>query len=88
MEARTLIEEAIRIAGSEAKLGAACGCKQQTINKAKKRGYVSAEIALGIHRATEGAVPASSLRPDIWTSPEHVPARDGGADSQCAEAAP
>jgi DNA-binding transcriptional regulator YdaS (Cro superfamily) len=67
------IERAIELAGSEAKLGDGIGFSQVAINKAKRRGSVSAEMALAIHRFLRGAVPASSLRPDLWQSPDDVP---------------
>lgn len=70
---RELIEEAIRLLGSQAKLAKAAGVKQASIWQAKEAGRASAELALGIHRATDGRVSASKLRPDIWRSPEHVP---------------
>lgn len=34
---------------------------------------ISAEDALAVHRATDGAVSASELRPDLWPQREHVP---------------
>jgi DNA-binding transcriptional regulator YdaS (Cro superfamily) len=67
------IQDAIDIAGSEAKLGEGTGFSQVAINKAKHRGSVSAEMALAIHRFTVGQVSASSLRPDLWASPGDVP---------------
>lgn len=67
------IEQAIRIAGSEAKLGKGIGFSQVAINKAKHRGQASPKMALAIHRFTAGAVPASAIRPDIWSRPEDVP---------------
>lgn len=67
------IQDAIDIAGSEAKLGEGTGFSQVAINKAKHRGSVSAEMALAIHRFTVGQVPASALRPDLWASPDDVP---------------
>lgn len=73
MEKRTPIEAAIDLAGSEKKLGDGTGYSQPAINKAKRRGQPSAEMALAIHRFLAGAVPASSLRPDIWARPEDVP---------------
>jgi len=33
----------------------------------------SPELAIRIHRLTEGAVPASALRPDLWRNPTDVP---------------
>lgn len=70
---RDLICQAISLKGSQAKLAEAAGVKQQSIWQAKEAGRVSAELALAIHRATSGAVPASALRPDLWRRPEDVP---------------
>ena len=69
----TPLQEAIKFAGSEAKLGEGTGFSQVAINKAKHRGSVSAEMALAIHRFTGGRIPASDLRPDLWSAPEDVP---------------
>lgn len=70
MSTKAVIERAIAIAGSEAKLGRGTGFSQVAINKAKHKGRASAEMALAIHRFLEGAVPASDIRPDLWASPE------------------
>ncbi|MEF0939610.1 transcriptional regulator [Rhizobium sp. BR 362] len=61
-----LLEAAISIAGSEAKLGKLIGKSQNAIWSAKRKGRVSAEIAVGIDRATKGAISKSHLRPDIF----------------------
>lgn len=73
MSTRELIETAIEHCGSEAKLGEATGYSQHGIWRAKMKGMVSAELALAIHRATQGKVSASTLRPDLWASPNDVP---------------
>ncbi len=70
---REHIERAIELRGSEAKLARDCGVTQPAIWKAKTTEKVSPELALAIHRATDGVVPASALRPDLWSRPEHVP---------------
>jgi DNA-binding transcriptional regulator YdaS (Cro superfamily) len=70
------LERAIRIAGSESKLAEATGYSQVAINKAKRRGSVSPQMALAVHRFTGGAVPASALRPDLWARPQDVPIID------------
>lgn len=62
----TPITKAIALAGSEAKLGAACGVSQNAIWAAKKRGRVSAELAVAIERALRGQVTKAELRPDLW----------------------
>ena len=73
MMVRDHIEAAISYAGSEAKLGKATGYSQHAIWRAKERGRVSPEMALKIHRATRGLVPASALRPDLWPTEQHIP---------------
>lgn len=60
------IDRAIAIAGSEAKLASITGWSQVGINKAKRRGRASAELAIAIHRATDGHVSAAELRPDLF----------------------
>lgn len=62
---RELIEKAIAILGSQAKLAEACGVKQPSIWQAKETERCSAELAMAIERATEGQVTALSLRPDL-----------------------
>jgi DNA-binding transcriptional regulator YdaS (Cro superfamily) len=70
------IIRAVAILGSEVKLAAACGVTQPAISKAKHKGRVSARLALRMHQATKGRVPASELRPDLWRWPEHVPPKE------------
>ena len=67
---RDLIEAAISIAGSEAKLGKAAGFTQNAIWHAKRKGQVSAELAVGIERATDNRIPRWKLRPDLWDEPQ------------------
>jgi DNA-binding transcriptional regulator YdaS (Cro superfamily) len=71
---RAALARAIALTGSQAKLAAACGVSQAAISRVNLRGRVSARLALGIHRATGGAVPGSLLRPDLWRCGEDVPA--------------
>lgn len=73
MDVRDHIQEAVKRAGSEAKLGEATGYSQNGIWQAIRRGRVSPKMALAIHRFTQGDVPASSLRPDLWPTAQHVP---------------
>lgn len=63
---RELLEKAIRYIGSETKLGQATGYSQHAIWRAKKHGKVTAEMAVAIDRATNGEIPKSALRPDIF----------------------
>ena len=67
------IARAIAFAQTQDKLAAACGFSQAAISQAKILGRVSPRLAVAIHRATGGAVPGSTLRPDLWRLPEHVP---------------
>jgi DNA-binding transcriptional regulator YdaS (Cro superfamily) len=60
-----LIEKAIGILGSQAKLAEACGVKQPSIWQAKDTGRCSAELAMAIEKATDGQVTAHELRPDL-----------------------
>jgi len=73
------VRRAVAIIGSEVKLAAACGVTQPAISKAKLTGRISPRLALAMHRATRGQVPASELRPDLWRCPQDVPAETGGA---------
>jgi DNA-binding transcriptional regulator YdaS (Cro superfamily) len=73
MDTDLAFARAIRLAGSECKLAAALGYSQVAINKARRRGSVSPEMALAVHRFSGGAVPASALRPDLWARPQDVP---------------
>jgi DNA-binding transcriptional regulator YdaS (Cro superfamily) len=70
------VARAIALKQSQHKLAAACGVSQALISKAKIDGRLSPRLAIAIHRATDGAVPGSALRPDLWRSPEHVPLAD------------
>ncbi len=81
MDIAAALQKAISIAGSEAKLGKGAGVSQNAIWQAKRKKRVSPELAIGIHRATHGEVPASILRPDLWRRPEDVPTpnKEGGS---------
>jgi DNA-binding transcriptional regulator YdaS (Cro superfamily) len=69
MGSNNLIERAIELAGSEAKLATETGLSQPLINKAKKTGRAGPRLALAIHAFTKGDIPASALRPDLWAPP-------------------
>jgi len=73
--ARELLERAVAMFGSENRLAQAIGTAQQNVNRAVHRGSVSADLAIGIHQATDGEIGAHELRPDLWQCPEHVPLR-------------
>jgi DNA-binding transcriptional regulator YdaS (Cro superfamily) len=67
MDADSAIERAIRLAGgSEAKLGDAIGYSQVAVNKARRKGRFSPEMALAIDAFSNGAIPKSEMRPDLW----------------------
>lgn len=61
------IIDAIKDAGSEAKLAKLTGYSQVAINKAKRSGHCSAEMAVAIERATNKRVTRLMLRPDLWS---------------------
>jgi DNA-binding transcriptional regulator YdaS (Cro superfamily) len=62
-----LIEKAVTTYGSQAKLAAAAGCSQQLISQLLKGEVgVTAETALKIDAATNGAISKRELRPDIF----------------------
>ena len=63
------VERAIVLLGSEAKLGRAVGYSQAGINKAKRSGRVSAELAIKIEEATGGQVARHMMRPDLFPVP-------------------
>lgn len=65
-----VIARAIHVAGSEAQLAQRIGYTQVAINKAKNRGYCSAEMAAKIHAALAPDVTMSDLRPDLFKPAE------------------
>lgn len=62
------IKRAIRLAGSERALADMARVSQPAINKAKHRGYVTAEMAVLIDKALAPDVTKEQLRPDLWPS--------------------
>lgn len=64
MDSAELLTKAIERAGSEAKLAEAAGCSQPAINKAKRTGSISADMALGLEKAT--GINRHYWRPDYW----------------------
>lgn len=73
-KAPNIIERAITLAGgSEAALSRATRLSQPLIHKAKKTGRAGPKLALAIHHFSNGQIPASEIRPDLWESPEDVP---------------
>lgn len=67
MTVRERIEQAIKAAGSEAKLASELGCSQVAVNKVKQVGRVSALMALRFERFT--GVDRHYWRPDLWPAP-------------------
>jgi DNA-binding transcriptional regulator YdaS (Cro superfamily) len=65
-----LVGRAVSLLGSEAKLAAAAGVAQATINEAKHTGTVGPKLAMGLDRATGGRISRSALRPDLWPPAE------------------
>lgn len=62
---KALLNDAIVLLGSQARLAEACGVTQASVWQAKEAGRVSAELALLIERATGGKITARQLRPDL-----------------------
>ena len=68
MSTAAALRRAVAIAGSETKLSRATGYSQPAINKARRKGRVSAEMAIAIERALQGAVSRQELRPDLFAA--------------------
>ncbi|WP_420888144.1 YdaS family helix-turn-helix protein [Bradyrhizobium elkanii] len=64
--------------GSETSLSRAIGYSQNAVWAAKRRGSVSPRMAIQIEIATQGLVPRTSTRPDLWSA--NVP-KSPSADS-------
>lgn len=72
---KELIEKAIGILGSQAKLADACGVRQPSIWQAKSTERCSAELAMAIEKATGGQVTAAEIRPDLpWPATSNAEA--------------
>lgn len=68
------LNHAVHLLGSQSRLAEAMGCSQSKISWLLiSAEQIGAEDALAVHRATKGAVTASSMRPDLWPSEDHVP---------------
>lgn len=72
MSPRDLIERAIALYGSEAKLGEAIGYTQNGVHQAKRRGRASWEMATLIHHVTGGAIDKYALCPEMRRQPGAV----------------
>jgi hypothetical protein len=64
MNARKLLQAAIREYGSEAKLGEATGYTQNAIHQAKRRGTVTWEMATTLDAISGGRYPRAQLCPE------------------------
>lgn len=64
MSPRELIERAIAMYGSEAKLGAAIGYSQHGVHRAKRQGRSTWEMACLIHHVTGGVIDKHQLCPE------------------------
>lgn len=74
---RALVIEAVKIVGSQTELARLMSRSQQQVSALCTRAdKISAEDALEIHWATDGKVPASKTRPDLWLRPDDVPTRE------------
>ena len=63
---RPLIEHAVQIHGSQARLAAAMGCSQQQISYLLNAKSITAEMAKALDEVTDGKVSRHELRPDIF----------------------
>ncbi len=63
---KTLIQRAIDCHGSQAKLADKMGCSQQQIAYLLKAKSITAEMAMKVDAATNGAVSRHDLRPDVF----------------------
>ncbi len=61
-----LLEKAVERFGSEAAAARAAGVSQPVMHEARKLGRVGPKLAMGLDKATEGEIPKSVLRPDLW----------------------
>jgi DNA-binding transcriptional regulator YdaS (Cro superfamily) len=71
-----LIQKAIDLIGTQAALGVKAGVSQQHISRLLgERQRITAETAIRIERATDGAVSRHDLRPDLYPRDEPAPLR-------------
>jgi DNA-binding transcriptional regulator YdaS (Cro superfamily) len=61
------LDRAVRLLGSQVKTGRAIGVSPQAVSEVMRRGRrVPAEWCLKLQKATDGAVTAHALRPDLY----------------------
>lgn len=63
-----LLNAAVDMFGSQAKLGRAIGFSQHAVWAALTRGVVSPRMARAIHNATEGKIDKAHLCPEIFAA--------------------
>jgi DNA-binding transcriptional regulator YdaS (Cro superfamily) len=76
------LDRAVELAGSDTELGRRIGSTQNAVWQARKRGSVTAEMAMKIEAALAGAVLARDLCPDLpWPNyaASEAPAQDTAA---------
>lgn len=78
------LEKAVELAGgTDTALGRKIGATQNAIWQARKRGSVTAEMAMKIEQALDRAVLARDLCPDLpW--PEYAPSEPADANASAA----
>lgn len=64
------LQKAVALCGSQAELARRAGVQQPSINKALTAKRISAELAVKVEKATNGAVTRWELRPDLWPKPQ------------------
>ncbi|MGA8171527.1 MAG: Cro/CI family transcriptional regulator [Methylocystis sp.] len=76
MKSRTAFDDVIARVGSQYRLADLLGLKQSTVSYWAKT-KIPAERAVEIETLTQGRVPRSLCRPDLWTPPEPPAPADG-----------
>jgi DNA-binding transcriptional regulator YdaS (Cro superfamily) len=72
----TSIARAISQFGGQAAFAKACGVTQAAVSKWTRGQRVSAESAIAIEKATDGAVTKEELRPDLFSTATSEPSKD------------
>lgn len=74
------LQTAIKIVGSQALVGEACGVRQSAVSECLRNGKrVPAEWCIAIERATAGEVTRNQLRPDLYPAEREHSATTGAA---------
>lgn len=83
------IERAIALAGSQPKLARSSGLSQQHISKlVRGQRSPTAEVAVALERATNGAIGRWEIRPDLWDPPAAMTRAGGSFHPQPEAVAP